>query len=415
MWDRFFKKKTATAESVRFFEKVLQWETGSKLVVDYLTLSDIELTFRALYFLYEKFVVNQNQFEKRYKKSHVKNILPLDWISTTGNPISLINLFQLLPVLQYCKHCFENQVEIDELNLYRIIRTVRTLSKDKTISKAVRNQVANILYFSNELQPNQDLIEVRDQTDISKTILNEEVVGKLNLFATVAERERLEDLIWFAEDISINNGEVLHLIRCAESIESNKVGFDVNNFEKVVATFDEFMKNEELITGNIIHTDCYFETYDRVAYHDQWYKKNGFLNLITQRILSSKQTLQDFLISRQKSFIKQFSSTDQLHKEGDSKKQLFIYYILTSNKIAASFLNWEWDDCYNFGKLNTEYISQTLFESGYVFQLFKSNFTINDSRILESISFHLKMHFLNYYHGLTHNYQRKTNYNDQPN
>lgn len=383
MWDRLFKGKTTTVDSIRPFEKVLQWEKGSKLEVEYLSLSNIEISFKALHFLYERFAVNQDKYKQIYKRSHINNLLPVDWISTTGTPLSLINLFQLLPLLQYCKRCFENNVEIEDFNLYRIIRTIRTLSNDKTIGKAVRNQVANILYFSNALQPNRDITEIREQKEISKTILNEELVTKLELFATTKERERLEDLIWYAEDIRYNNGEILHLIRCLESIQSDIEGFNVHNFEKVVAVFDEFMKNEVLVTGNILHTDCYYETSDRISYHSQWYKNNGFLKLIRERIMSPQQSIQDFLIAQQKSFIRQYSSPDEVYKESDSKRQLFIYYILTSNNIAASFLNWEWDNCYQFGKLNSGGSNFILFESGYVFQLFKNNFTINENRILK--------------------------------
>ena len=383
MWERFFKAKTASPDSIKTFEKTLQWEAGSKLIVDYFSLSDIELTFKALHFLFEKFAINQNQFKILYKKSHSDNLIPGDWIAPTDNAINLINLFQLLPILQYCKKCIKNQQEIDELKLYRIIRMIRTLSKDKTIGKAIRNQIANVLYFSDELMPNQDLAEIRESNRISKTILNEEVVSKLTLFATVPARERIEDLTWFAEELRYNSGEVLHLFNCAKTINSDTSYFNVENFEKVILTLDEFMKNEESISGNIIHTDCYIESHDRIGFHSQWYKREGLMNLIKLRISEPPQTLQNFLVGQQKNFIRQYHSVDQLSMEMDSKKQVYVYYILTVNNIAASFLYWQWNDCYNFGKINPEYGDNILFETGYIFQLFKSNFTINSIRNLE--------------------------------
>lgn len=382
MWKNELRNLSPIQSTILSFETMLQWPKNSKLSVNYLSLPDIELTFKALTYLYRTFNISQLQYKNKYPKSYINKALPPEWISTDGNPVGIISLFQLLPILLYCKKSLVVGDVINDHALFRLVRAFGTLGKDTTIGKAIRNQVANILTFTDKLLPSEDLTAILQKTDISKTVLNEEFQSKLELMAQSNQRERLEDLIWFAEDIRINNGEILQLIKLTKSIQIDDKVFDLDIFEKVVNGFVEAMKNREEINGNILHTDCYYDLWDRVERSYDWYKRMGLLTIIKNRVLSADQTLSKILLEQQKNFVRQYQTISEIKAETHGGKQLYIYYILSTNNILTVKPTWNWDGNYNFGKL-AEGDLNALFDKNIVFQHYNAAFRENENRILE--------------------------------
>jgi len=382
-WEVNLKLTPASGENAKTFEKYLQWESGSQLDVNLLSLEDIKLTFEALDYLYEDFKTNQIQFKAIYPKSYNDRLLPSEWISTNGTSLEIINLFQLLPILLFCKKSLKQTNTIDVQSLYRLVRTIKTLSKDTTIGKAVRNQIANVLSFSDMLSPAQDLITLRYDKEVSKTILNEELSAKMEILATTNERHRLEDLIWFAEDIGLNNGEILHLIGLTKTMQPANGPLDVDVFEKVQNAYAELMKHQIDVNGNILHTDCYLNSFDRIEKRSSWYKQSGLLNLVRARVLSPVQPLKDFLIDEQRKFIRQYKTVEEISNEDYTGNQLYVYYILSNNPILEQSPGWSWDNCFNFGKSSQWGDLITLFTDGRIFQSYRSAFHYNYDRILK--------------------------------
>lgn len=365
------------------FIKTLQWESGSKLDIEYLSLSEIENTFKALQYLFVDFKLEveniiSNQYNRDFQKSELIND---EWISHANGITDQIELFQLLPILLFCKKHFINGEQIESNNLFRIIRLLYSLSQDIIIRKSIRDQIPNVLSVVDNLDLNGDITILLNKNGLSKTILNNEVKTKLEIYKDSKERLQTENLFWFAEDLEYNDGEILHLIQLTNTISNTSKKFDLILFEKVTDIFKEFIDNEELIWGNLLNTDTYNDNWDRVECDFLWYKKQGFLQLISERI-DTTYTLQEFCINQQKKFVKRYSSSLVMHEEESSKAQLYIYYIISTNKIINSEIIWSWDGD-NFGKFDNYKGYKSLFSSQKIYQHYSNAFRENENKILK--------------------------------
>lgn len=365
------------------FIKTLQWESGSKLDIEYLSLIEIENTFKALQYLFVDFKLEveniiSNQYSRDFQKSELIND---EWISHANGITDQIELFQLLPILLFCKKHFINGEQIESNNLFRIIRLLYSLSQDIIIRKSIRDQITNVLSVADNLDLNGDITTLLNKNGLSKTILNNEVKTKLEIYKDSKERVQTENLFWFAEDLKYNDGEIFHLIQLTITISNTTKKFDLTIFEKIADTFKEFIDNEELIWGNLLNTDTYNDSWDRVECDFLWYKKQGFLKLISERI-DTTHTLQEFCIYHQKKFIQNYSSLTEMQEEESCKAQLFIYYILSTNKIINSEIIWSWDGD-NFGKFDNYKGYKSLFSSQNIYQHYSNAFRENENKILK--------------------------------
>lgn len=205
----------------------------------------------------------------------------------------------------------------------------------------------------------------------------------MQLFSVSTERERLEDAIWFAEDLRYNNGEVLHLIDLTKSMTDANEVFEIATFENVSNEFEDLMKYEEEVNGNILHTDCYYNAFDRIEFRSGWYKRSGFLELVRKRATNNDLTIQQFLIQEQKQFVRMYETYQEIYKERDTAKQLYICYILSTNYISGEPVGWNWNGHYNFGKLEEQGDAVSLFEEGPIFQFYRTAFRENETKILQ--------------------------------
>ncbi len=366
------------------FIRTLQWETGAKLDTKYLSLSDIEITFNATRHLFENFKVEcENKISKLYSRDFEKNaLIDTEWISYENGIVDQIGLFQLLPLLLFCKKHFIMKKKIDSHNLFRLTRIVYSLSKDETIGKAVRNQIANVLKLADSLSIDEDVTLLLTKKGISRTILNYEVRQKLELIKNYDDRLAIENLFWFAEDLRYNDGEIYHLLELTNKLSPDLENFNLELFGKIVDIFEEFIKHEDLCWGNLINTDAYNDNWDRIEYDYSWYKKDGLKKFITKRV-DSKMTIGEFCIKEQKEFIKNYSSLVEIQEEESSKNQLYIYYILMSNNILNSKINWNWDDGDNFGKFENFDGYKSFFNNSKIFQHYKNAFRENENKIIK--------------------------------
>lgn len=376
MYENLMEGQQNSDELSNEFERILQWGEGSKLDVQYFSLVDIEETFESIKYLYNDFKDEQESLRKIYPKSFIAELIMQKWIANEGKLLDLIDLFQLLPILYYCKKHFDSG--INPKLLYRLIRTLRSLSKDTNIGKSVRKLIVHVLYFTSELKLGMDVTDLLDNKFISTTILNEELKTKLSHLKDFSERDKLEDLFWYAEDIRNNDGEILHLI----NLSNNQTGnFDFGYFDKIVAGFEELIDNEDEVTLNVIHSNIFRDSTDRIEFYQDWYKRQGFLGMITKRIDFSGLLLNDFLVKHQKEFVKNYATAEEIMNEEYAGKQLFIYYILSNNNILKTKVNWDWA-YFNFGKWQKYPGFKSLFSNGIIYQGYKAAFRENEFKIL---------------------------------
>jgi uncharacterized protein with ParB-like and HNH nuclease domain len=376
------QSKTSLNEDEKII-KVIQWGSGAKLDINYITLADIDLCFNSLKYLYTEFKQEvEKKIKPKYKYCKVFDIIKSSWLSPEKGAIGLNELFEILPILLFCNKHFKNKATIDAHNLFRFVRVCFSLSKDETIGKAIRNQITNILDVAELLQVNEPVTRLLQNNNISKTILNQELNNKLEIYATSDSLLTIEDLFWHAEDLDPKkNGEMSHLIGLAKDKKDGT--FNLTNFVKILTGYEILLENQVSIWGNLIHTDVYYDHYDRVGWHNDWYKRSGFLNLVEKKAFS-KVSLEEFTINYQKEFIRKYLSLEDIEKENSPKNQLYIYYILGTNNIMKGIPIWHWNG-YNFGKWNSYFGFQSLFnsdENKSIYQLYTAAFAGNESKIL---------------------------------
>lgn len=363
---------------------VIKWGKGNKLNVDYLYLNEIENFFKALKYLYESFPKELENIKPNYLSYQNFNLLEKKWLCPTENNNSILQIdsFSFLPILYYCKERIEKEETIEPIKLFRLIRFFHNLRKDTTVFKTASMQTINALKLISKLNAGNDIIDILDLNGISTSILNKEERKKLQIIKDSNNRFRIEDLFWRAEDNRVNNGEILHLIENINAGSNNQNIFNIDDFEEQLIVFEEFIEKEHFIWGNLIDTDVYNETWDRITYVKQWHKSDGFLQLVFSKQMLDNMGLKDFLIAMQKSFIKGYDTIDDIVNETSFKKQIYIYYILQFNSLIKNAAKWEWHNGWNFGTFQNYPNHKSLFKDSFIYQLFDVQFRENESKIL---------------------------------
>jgi len=370
------------------FEDKIHYLQSNKKVLDisYLNFKEIKLYYESLLYIKNFFSENGlrttlKPFEK-YNKVFKYGIVEF----INGSFLNQNQLFILLPLLKYCKKYIESNNQIDNLAFFRVFKFVTNLSSDVTIGKSIRDQILNIVHHISMLSVNEDITELLNKKNLSKTIVNEEQREKLSIYKEVSIEERLkiEDSFWYFETLPyVFRGEILHFIKLTLKIESF---FKINNFDTVLNAYVFFLKYENMLWGELIPTDVYYTDREKVMYQYGFTRKNGLLELI--RNLYDIKDINSFVQANQKKwFLNNYKSGEDLLNESNAKNQIYIIYILKYNKLLG-LSKWEWsDERFNFGLWSSYPNCQSIFSSGSIFQLIKTNFAENSSYILD---FHYK-------------------------
>lgn len=364
--------------------EIIKWGKGKKLNVRYLNLDEIENFFKALKYLYEEFPKEIEKIKLIYPTYSNFNMIENEWLCPVDNNNSILQIdsFSFLPVLYYCKERIQNKERIEPIKLFRLIRFFYNLRKDTTVFKTASMQTINALKLINKLNAKNDITDLLDVKGISSTILNKEEIIKLKILKNSDNRFKYEDLFWRAEDNKQNEGSIIHLIEVTESRSKENQQFNINDFEEKLIIFEDFIEKEHYVWGNLIATDVYTESWDRINYINDWHKCKDFLELISTKQSMKEIGLKDFLIKMQKSFISQYESKDDLIKETSYKKQIFIYYILQFNSLLKNSPKWEWNNGWNFGVYDDFDDGKSIFESKYIYQFFDKQFRENESKLI---------------------------------
>ena len=382
---KMIEKQTLVADNE--FEKKIHSLQSNKKALDtsYLDLNEIKLYYESL--LYIKNFFNEDSLRmtlKPFEKyNKVFKFSVIEFIN--GNFLSQNQLFILLPLLEYCKKYIESNSTIDNLAFLRVFKFVNNLSSDANIGKSIRDQIQNIVQHIRMLSVKDDITELLTKKNLSKTIVNEEQREKLSIYKDVSIEERLkiEDSFWYSETLKyVYRGEILHFIKLSLKIESF---FTIDTFDRVLNAYLFFLDNENKLWGELIPTDVYYSDREKIIYYN-FIKKNGFLELIKN--LCGISDVNSFIQENQKIwFLDNYKSVEDLVNESSMKNQIYLIYILKCNKLLG-LSKWEWcDDRFNFGVWTSYPNCQSIFSSGSVFQLIKTNFAENSTYILD---FHFK-------------------------
>jgi hypothetical protein len=244
---------------------------------------------------------------------------------------------------------------------------------------------------------------------LSKTLLTVEEVFKFKLFLNHGNREYLESLLWQAENNKILNGKIAPIIQFSFCFEDQNLEFvfeksfenyDVQKFDisKFEFIYNSYLKltndSDDKISNNIwgaLFLTSYYEIKDYNENHKlvvcknqddyQLIKDKVFLKMILD--VNEFSLASDYFQSIFSVFLQQYNSIEDLSKEVDFKKQLYIYF-----KILI-----EIDECFfwkgkNFGVYLNPTNFDSFFENKVRFQHYKqkwigaeSNF-FNDNKLI---------------------------------
>ncbi|PTS94342.1 hypothetical protein DBR27_17865 [Flavobacterium sp. HMWF030] len=363
--------------------KVIRWGKWEKLDTAYLELEQIELYFNALKYLYTDFKKELHILDSHYKEYKNFNLLSHEWLhpKESVNNIGQIDSFRLLPVLYYCKMQIENKNKLSIINVFRVIRFFFNISRDPNINKSPGNQLINAIKALEKTGEEEDIAIRFKRDEISSTLLNKEERIKLKLFSEAEDRYSLENFFWRGEDLRVNSGQIKHLLDLSFA-HSSPNNFEIEIFADFLKTFEEFIKNEKFIWGNLLPTDVYLEKADRIFALSSWYKTKDFMELVSLRTQKKNQTLIDFFQLKKKEFIKQYTSAEMLFNEKSYKKQLYLYYILHTELIARD-QNWNWDHGWAFGVWSNYPHCKSIFNTPSVFQHYSQAFRENENKIVK--------------------------------
>ena len=358
---------------------LLKWENEQELDIKYLKkpIKKIESYFETIKYLFNENIANNIKSNYNNFEEIDIDLLKKEWLHPT-TVISQIDCFRLLPIINYCKRV-QKENSPDPKNIFRLIRFFYTISKNKDVSRNAGTQCLYGIKMAESIDINGEVTNFLNYNSYS-TILNEHTREKLKLFRDNPDnREKYEELIWRAEDIKINNGNISHLIKTAKELQDNTGKPFLEVFEKLIDIYDEIMSDPLQIMGDLLTISVFRQINDRIKIKKNWHQNDEFMNLL-KNYYSYTGSLNDFLKNKRKNFLKTYSSEFELSQETDPKKQLWIYYIL--NRELNVDVNWHWSNSKSFGIYDKEQNNQnTLFSN--LFQSYNKNWVNNADKYIK--------------------------------
>ncbi len=358
-------------------EKMYKSLISENRLLDYVTLFEIEPYFESLYKLAE--LHKQGYFNDSYFKANFSS----DWLKAE---MSQLNLMKLLPAILYLKY---NQDADQHLN--RFIRFFANLTNEVDIAKNPDTYIIDAIAITNLFVKKgySDVASITEFKDQFPKFLTSEEVFKLNQFSNETDevkRTETEIAFWNAEDFQIPKGRIGHLIQMTvfqgqpgqfifnrQYNYQNINDFNLTIFKEIFALYKEANNNIGIVWGNLINSDLYIQAGDRVYYQGSWKTNNSLLRLILERYTRKSESLTEYLISKERDFIKLYTE-DGMRAESDPKKQLYLYYILHKRVLNK----WEWKK-WNFGMYDEDDYPDhdSLFNRGFIYQFYNSQWRYN--------------------------------------
>lgn len=262
-------------------EQVANFVQGTgKIQFPYKTVSidDIVRYHEAVKWIYSRF--NSDIDESYFSPKINENVGDL-------HAISQINAFVLLPVIKFCYKYLERLRDdaVTQRNARRIYEFFKNLSRINNVSSTARTLVYDSLQIIDRLDSSGDIISLLNgnNSDISKQLLSEEEIHKLEILRDSANREEVEELFWRMQELSIWTGEIWPAIKWAE-IDNH---FSYQLFRDYVAIIEKIFngkpKHEPLIRlmrRCLIACIKDYKPLERNSYHTFGWNESDWWNLL---------------------------------------------------------------------------------------------------------------------------------------
>jgi hypothetical protein len=269
--------------------------------------------------------------------------------------------------------------QVDKQDLFRLIRFFYNLRHNDTIIKTASFQTISALKIVGRFKASDEIAGLIDLRGVSSSILNSEERLKFSLIKESAERNRVEDLFWMAEDMEYNKGEVGFLINWSKANTADI--FQLNIFRKMLNAYIELIQAENEIKCDLLILNSYEATGNRVYWNSGWFKEQTFLAFALDWYKSKNMPLTDFLTAKRKLFIRSYTNVEQVQEESNFKRQLYVYYVLSQNILKKND-NWRWSEGNNFGVYGDFRTARSIFNQKYIFQQYKQQWHENWNRVV---------------------------------
>lgn len=337
---------------------------------DYFSISKIERYFRALEYIFDIYYFDRTYIAKY--KGITDNLIERDWLSPKGKSISQIDCFKFIPVLHFVNKMLIEGKEINNQNVFRLLKYLCNLTHDVTITKTINKQVINAVKLVDYLvKESDDITNVisLEKGLVSKTLLTPEEQFKFSIYQKCIDRESIELVFWRAEDNNILNGKISPLIQFSyhmdsplgfeysKSFESFSVeDFNIDKYCKLYSNFSKITSEDvDKVSDNIWGSLLLTEYYDIKEYNDQhkiivckntddFYLIRDVIFLTKLNEIDSFQSAKDYFQAIFNKFLSSYKTINDLKDETDFKKQLYANYVALINQN-----NWHYGKGKNFG------------------------------------------------------------------
>ncbi len=207
---------------------------------------------QSFYELYEYWEIVKFLFEGWEHKDRLKK----EFLSPSPNGemnglcgVNQVECFQLLPLIEYIK-VNRKELKDNDRNLYRLYMFLHNLCRIENVRKAINELVPHAITIARQCKDIIELARKAADLGISKTLLSDEELLKLQILYRNADDEkmrvRIEEAFWRAQSYSkvksheIWRGQIAPLLKWA----SPKGDFIIDEFEEYLKIFDRTFTRE---------------------------------------------------------------------------------------------------------------------------------------------------------------------------
>lgn len=255
-WLGILKAIANTPLNKDFYRDLLSGELPHELEEE-LSIEEIEIYISALKYLFAEWNTIVGNVQTLYGSDKIDNedIIPRTWLRPPRSidyPLDQINLFRLLPVLEFIKLHLKEGKSIDALAIYRLARYFYNLHRLDNVSKNVRDALVGaieavlLLYNSGQ----NDIVGLLN-IEVSATILPLTERSKLALYRKMTnsdDRKRFEKSFWRAENFPYHSGDisfVLRIITDPLDLEKEMDPQRLVDFDRYEQLFEKMFRNAD--------------------------------------------------------------------------------------------------------------------------------------------------------------------------
>lgn len=337
----------------------------------YFSIEKIETYFFAIQYIFDNFYYDKSYFSKY--EGIVENLINREWLCPKEKTISQIDAFRFIPILHYVCRLLKQKKDIDNQNLFRLIKFLNNLRRDVVVAKTINKQVINAIKLVDNLL-NADISDIGRIIDIERSLISKSLITpeerfKFSVYIQSSNRETFESAFWMAEDNKILKGKISPLLQFSyfEKNEENFIhsksfekfvvhDFRLNQFSNLYISFEKLTEDDKDKISSNVWAHLLLSEYYKVSDYNENHKTVTCIssddfdlirNICFLRMLyeiEAYQSVTEYFQMVFSSFLKNYLTIESLKDEIDLRKQLFIYYIALNQECK-----WDFKKGKNFG------------------------------------------------------------------